>query len=142
MRLRKVAASDLDTFFAQQADPQAYELADVPTRDRPAFNVHWTRILSDREVVIRTIEVDDAVAGHILSWRRDDRVRLVGYWLGREFWGRGIASEALAAFLEIVRERPLHATVAHHNPASMRVLEKSGFRRVREEPGSVAFELR
>ena len=142
MKLREVADSDLDAFFSQQADRQAYELADVPTRDRPAFDVHWARIRGDRQVVIRTIEVEGAVAGHVLSWKRDDGVRLVGYWLGREFWGRGIASDALAAFLAIVRERPLQATVAYGNQASMRVLEKSGFRRLREEPASIVFELR
>jgi RimJ/RimL family protein N-acetyltransferase len=142
MKLREVADSDLDAFFDHQADRQAYEVADVPTRARPAFDVHWARIRGDRHVVIRAIEVDGEVAGHVLSWKRDDGVRLVGYWLGREFWGRGIASEALAAFLEVVRERPLQATVAHGNPASMRVLEKSGFRRLREEPASVVFELR
>ncbi|RPJ44644.1 MAG: N-acetyltransferase, partial [Chloroflexi bacterium] len=53
--------------------------------------------------------------------------REVGYWLGREFWGRGIATQALTAFLEQVTERPLFAHVAKHNLSSRRVLEKCAF---------------
>jgi RimJ/RimL family protein N-acetyltransferase len=52
----------------------------------------------------------------------------VGYWFGRPFWGRGFASEALAAFLSEADE--LGALEAGHfvdNPASGRVLEKAGF---------------
>jgi RimJ/RimL family protein N-acetyltransferase len=51
----------------------------------------------------------------------------VSYWLGRPFWGRGIASRALALFLELVQERPLFARAAKDNIASVRVLQKSGF---------------
>ena len=52
---------------------------------------------------------------------------LVGYWIGREFWGKGIATKALAKFLEQIPTRPLHAYVATRNGASIRVLEKCGF---------------
>lgn len=54
------------------------------------------------------------------------------YWLGREFWGRGSATEALSQFLGGVTTRPLFAHVAKHNVASRRVLEKNGFRVVGE----------
>jgi RimJ/RimL family protein N-acetyltransferase len=141
MRLREVEDRDLDALFGHQADPEAYELADVPTRDRAAFDAHWAQIRRSPQVVIRTIEVDGQVAGHVLSWLRDDGVRLVGYWIGRELWGRGIASAALAEFLTIVDEGPLQATIAPPNTASRRVLEKNGFRLLREEPDSLVFEL-
>jgi RimJ/RimL family protein N-acetyltransferase len=52
---------------------------------------------------------------------------MVGYWLGKAYWGRGIASSALALFLDDERHRPLLATVAAHNVGSRRVLEKAGF---------------
>jgi RimJ/RimL family protein N-acetyltransferase len=52
----------------------------------------------------------------------------VGYWLGRSYWGRGIATRALALFLPLVPARPLYAHVASHNTGSMRVLVKCGFR--------------
>lgn len=53
--------------------------------------------------------------------------REIGYWFGREFWGKGIATEALRAFVSQVTTRPLHAYVAAHNVGSIRVLEKGGF---------------
>jgi RimJ/RimL family protein N-acetyltransferase len=58
--------------------------------------------------------------------------REFGYWLGREFWGKGIATEALSQFFGVVKTRPLFAHVAKHNIASRRVLEKCGFMVIRE----------
>jgi RimJ/RimL family protein N-acetyltransferase len=140
MKLRDVRDSDLDTFFEFQADAAAADVADVPSRDREAFDAHWQRIRSDPDVVIKTIEVDGDIVGNVLTFVPDGE-RVVGYWIGRAFWGRGIATEALAAFLQMVTERPLRATVAPGNPASVRVLEKNGFRLLREEPESLIFEL-
>ena len=51
----------------------------------------------------------------------------VTYWIGREFWGKGIATKALAVFLSSVKPRPLYARTAKDNIASLRVLEKCGF---------------
>ncbi len=52
----------------------------------------------------------------------------VGYWFGRPYWGRGYASEALAAFVAHARALgPLRAGHFVDNPASGRVLEKAGF---------------
>jgi RimJ/RimL family protein N-acetyltransferase len=141
VRLREVADSDLDALFEHQADRGAYEMADVPTRDRTAFDAHWQRLRQDPRVLLRTVEVDGAVAGHVTSFIHN-RQRVIGYWLGRDFWGRGIASEALRRLLEIETRRPLRAHVFPSNRGSVRVLEKNGFRLVREEPGSLTFELR
>jgi RimJ/RimL family protein N-acetyltransferase len=124
--LRTVAESDLDAIFAQQADPEASTMAGVPSRERAAFDEHWHRILADGTTVIRVIDVDGEVAGHVLSWPADRR-RYVGYWLGREFWGRGLATAALAEYVTEVTERPLHALVSTENVGSIRVLEKCGF---------------
>jgi len=68
------------------------------------------------------------VAGNIGSWQ-DDGLQLLGYWVGREFWGRGVATQALALLVDEVSTRPLYAHVAAHNVGSIRVLEKCGFRR-------------
>ena len=51
----------------------------------------------------------------------------MGYWLGRDFWGRGVATEALCLYLAVERTRPLVARVAPQNAASLRVLQKCGF---------------
>jgi RimJ/RimL family protein N-acetyltransferase len=66
------------------------------------------------------------VAGNVGCWEQDGQ-RLVGYWVGREFWGKGLATRALAEFVEEVTARPLHAWVATSNLGSIRVLEKCGF---------------
>jgi RimJ/RimL family protein N-acetyltransferase len=79
------------------------------------------------------------VAGNLGSWP-DNGQQLLGYWIGREWWGRGVATQALALFVDEVPVRPLYAHVAVHNLGSIRVLEKCGFRRDRaqeaEMPGA------
>jgi RimJ/RimL family protein N-acetyltransferase len=124
--LRPVEDGDLPVFFEQQLDEVSNRMAAVPARDREAFFQHWERIRADAGTIIRTIVVDDRVAGYVLSFERGG-VREVGYWIGRECWGRGIASGALAQFLRIDTARPLHARVAKHNAASLHVAQKSGF---------------
>ena len=64
--------------------------------------------------------------GEYGCWEQDGRL-LVGYWVGREFWGRGLATAALAELVTEIPERPLHAWVASSNVGSIRVLEKCGF---------------
>ncbi len=71
--------------------------------------------------------MDGQVAGYLGSWEMEGK-REVGYWLGREFWGKGIATEALSQFLGVVKTRPLWAHVVKHNVGSRRVLEKCGFK--------------
>jgi RimJ/RimL family protein N-acetyltransferase len=141
MRLREVTDDDLDELYAHQADRVSYEMAHVPTRDRQAFDAHWQLLRANPEVLLRVIDVDGAVAGSMLSFVLRGE-RLIGYWIGREFWGRGIATQALAQLLAIETRRPLRAHVFPPNRASARVLEKNGFRLLAEEPDNLIFELR
>ena len=132
VRLRSVEDSDIHVFFDHQADPHAVEMAAFPARDWDRFSAHWARLRADEALVVRTIEVDGAVAGNIGSWP-DDGQQLLGYWIGREWWGRGVATRALALLVDEVSTRPLHAHVAAHNVSSIRVLDKCGFRRDRRQ---------
>jgi RimJ/RimL family protein N-acetyltransferase len=63
-------------------------------------------------------------------WRRSAEI---GYWLGEELWGRGIATEAVRAVTAEAFShfdvRRVYAGVYEWNPASMRVLEKAGYTR-------------
>ena len=86
--LRDVIESDLPVFFEHQRDPEAIAMADFPARDREAFDAHWERVLGDETLTAKTIVFEGQVAGNIGSWEQDGR-RLVGYWLGKEFWGKG-----------------------------------------------------
>ena len=124
--LRKVRESDLQIFYEHQRDPEAVRMAAFPSRDREAFMAHWAKITRDETVIARTIVAGGIVAGNIVSFVRGD-TREMGYWLGREFWGKGIATKALRLFLRWHTARPLYAGVATHNAASLRVLEKCGF---------------
>ena len=125
--IREVQDDDLEDFFVQQLDPEATTMAAFPARTREAFMAHWAKIRADDRNFMRTVVVNGQVAGNMLSWEQDGR-RLVGYWIGRQYWGRGIATSALKLVLAQVRSRPLHAEVAVHNVGSIRVLEKCGFR--------------
>jgi RimJ/RimL family protein N-acetyltransferase len=128
--LRGVEDRDLDVFFDQQADPQAVEMAAFPARDRDQFAAHWAKLRADDTKVVRTVVADGLVAGNIGSWQQNGQ-QLLGYWVGREWWGRGVATQALALLVDEVLIRPLYAHVAVHNAGSIRVLDKCGFRRDR-----------
>jgi RimJ/RimL family protein N-acetyltransferase len=146
VRLRDVSEADLPIFFEHQRDPVANRMAAFPARDREAFMQHWTtRVLGVHTNTNRTILVDEQVVGYISSFEVSDE-RLVGYWIGREHWGKGIASRALRLFVaDADTRRPLYAHVARQNPASIRVLEKAGFTMVGqatvEEPGEEIEEV-
>lgn len=127
VRLRKCTVDDLDAFYAMEKDAEAARLANFPQRTRRAFNTHWTdRILGDRAVVKRTVEVNGEVAGNIVCWDADGE-RELGYWFDRRFWGRGIGTAAVRAFVAAVEQRPLYAKAATANAGSLRLLEKCGF---------------
>jgi RimJ/RimL family protein N-acetyltransferase len=138
--LRDVIDDDLPILFEHQLDPAATAMARVPSRDREAFMAHWERIRADDSIVLKTIVAGGQVAGNVVSWQ-DQGERLVGYWIGRDHWGKGIATAALAAFLQVVETRPLRARVAEHNIGSIRVLEKCGFTRSDGNDGELVLQL-
>ena len=102
--------------------------------DRQAFLVHMSRIRDDPSCVQRVIEADGTIAGTVGSFIIDDQTE-VTYWIDRALWGRGIASAALQSLLSLTTERPLFARAASDNAASLRVLQKAGFRRIGVDRG-------
>lgn len=94
--------------------------------DYGAFLTHWRRLLSDPTVFMKAIFWNGHIAGTVGSFLGDGKSQ-VTYWIGKEFWGNRIATQALTEFLRIVNTRPLHASTASDNVGSMRVLEKCGF---------------
>lgn len=127
--LRNVTEDDLPIFFKQQLDPDANYMAafvaEDPT-DKDVFMTHWAKILADEAITIKTILHNGENAGYVLShpWFGEPEVT---YWLGKAFWGQGIATQALQAFLTYVTHRPLYGRAVKDNIASIRVLEKCGF---------------
>ena len=126
VQLRDVEQDDLPIFYEDQTDPEANRIGGFTPRNREAFMAHWTKILADPTVITRTVLLDGEVAGNVVSFDRLGH-REVGYWIGRDHWGKGIATQALAQLLKLIEERPLYAHAATSNPASVRVLEKCGF---------------
>jgi RimJ/RimL family protein N-acetyltransferase len=129
--LREVQLDDLETLYEHSTDPVSQAMAVFGAREHDAFMDHWqNRILVNPDGVARAIVLDDGtLVGNIISWLMDGK-RYLGYWLGREFWGRGYGSEALRQFVEIVTDRPLWALVVVANIGSQRVLEHGGFKQV------------
>jgi len=138
--IRDVIKSDLPILFEQQLDPDATAMAAFPSRDKDTFMAHWTKIMADESNILKTILFDGGVAGNIVAWENSGEWE-VGYWIGKEFWGKGIATQALLLFLGFVKTRPLYAHVARHNIGSRRVLEKCGFKVILEEPEEFILEL-
>ncbi|EFH83810.1 GNAT family N-acetyltransferase [Ktedonobacter racemifer] len=129
--LRDVIADDLPIFYEQQLDPEAIYMAAFTAKDpadHEAFMRHWQKILADESTTNKTIISGEQVAGSVSSYRDEEMEGPeVTYWLGKSYWGQGIATQALTAFLDIVQVRPIFARVAKDNLASRRVLEKCGF---------------
>lgn len=124
--LAPVERRHIPVFFEHQLDAEALRMSAFFARDVKAFVAHWLKNLADPTNVTRTILAGDRVAGYAAKFERAGEPE-VCYWLGREFWGKGIATAALAELLKLVPVRPLHARVAKRNPGSVRVLEKCGF---------------
>jgi RimJ/RimL family protein N-acetyltransferase len=136
--LREVVEADLAAFLGFQLDPEANRMAAFTARDpadRQAFTEHWHRILADPTTINRTILWDGAVVGSVSSYEDAGRPE-VTYWIGRAYWGLGVATRALSEFLQRVQPtRPIFARVAMDNLGSRRVLEKCGFRVIGESKG-------
>jgi len=132
--LREVRPADLPVLFEYQQDPVANRMAAFTAKDpadRTAFEEHWTRILADPAVTMRVILLEEEVIGTVGSFLDPEfGKREVTYWIGRAYWGRGLATKALSRFLEQEATRPLYARAARDNAPSLRVLEKCGFARV------------
>lgn len=107
-------------------------------RDEATFRAAWARVLGEG-LHQRAILFDGVLCGTIgCLWSPTPTINspgdavstgkwMVGYGLGRAFWGKGIASRAVGLLLLEVEQRPLYATAAASNVASIRVLEKHGF---------------
>ncbi len=124
--LRPVTEDDLPLIYERQMDADSVRMSGVNPRDPDEFERHWRETLADPSVVARSIIADGEVAGLALCFRVNE-MDTVGYWIGKEHWGRGIATAALAQLVDEVKTRPLHATCSKSNAGSVRVLEKCGF---------------
>jgi RimJ/RimL family protein N-acetyltransferase len=119
--IREVESSDLEFFFEHQLDPEAIRMAAFvceDPKDRVAFDAHWDKILDSSQITKRTIVGEGQVAGHISCYPHGESME-VTYWLGREFWGRGLATQALDRMLHLIGDRAIFARAATDNIGSI-----------------------
>lgn len=132
--LRTVERGDLPRLYELQLDARSNQMAGTKAWDADAFQKIWDGILADPTVTARAIIASGTLVGTISCFKRAG-VDEVGYWIDRAWWGRGVASAALALLIREVTARPLHATARADNAGSIRVLERCGFRQVSSSIG-------
>ena len=135
--LRNVMEDDLQVFFKFQQDRDANYMAAFTSKDPSdwnSFSKHWNKVLLNKNIIKQTIIVENNVVGNVLSFEQFGNLE-VSYWIGREFWGKGIATNALKEFLKQVTIRPLYARAAKDNIGSLTVLQKCGFSITGEDSG-------
>jgi len=137
VRIRNLERADLPQIFQMQLDPESNRLAATIPLSAAAFDSRWADNLRDPGITAKAILVNGVLAGNIVCFPRDGQDH-VGYWISREHWGKGVATQALRLLLHEVAVRPLHASAATGNGASLRVLQKCGFvvERVQMSPGN------
>ncbi|WP_434931117.1 GNAT family N-acetyltransferase [Shewanella sp. HL-SH5] len=133
LSLVPITEADLATLFAFESDPVASKMADFPARDKADFYLHWQqKVIGVPDAIAQGIWQQGKLIGSMLSWcdPKDSLIengRLIGYWINREYWGRGIATQALELFLPLLPKTPLFAYIAAHNIGSLKVIKRYGF---------------
>ncbi|MFD2171975.1 GNAT family N-acetyltransferase [Tumebacillus lipolyticus] len=137
VQLRDMTVDDLPIFFEYQLDREANRMAAFTAKDpedREAFMQHWNKVMGNEANIKKTVLFEGQVAGNVLQFEFFGH-QTVAYWLGKQYWGKGIATRALSEFIHQVGTRPLYARVAKDNIGSFRVLEKCGFLICGEDKG-------
>lgn len=127
--LRPIEDADLDILFDQMRDPESVWMAAFTAKDpddRARFDAHKAKCRAAPGNTMHVVVRDGQVVGSIASWVMEGETEIT-YWIDRSVWGQGVASRALALFLDIVTVRPLHARAASDNLGSLRILQKAGF---------------
>ena len=137
IKLEDTIEMDLDFLFGFQLDKEANYLAAFTSKDptdKNAYIEKWTRLLSDITVNSKTIFLNGEIVGSIAKYEMDGQSEIT-YWIGKYFWGKGIASKALQQFLKTEKIRPIYGRVAYDNHGSQKVLEKCDFKKIGLERG-------
>ena len=127
----------LNAFFQFQLDKEASYLAAFTSKDpsdKTAYIEKYTKHLADPTINMRTIKVNNVIAGSIAKFVMENEAGIT-YWIDRKFWGQGVATTALKAFLKIEQTRPIYGRVAFDNYGSQKVLEKCGFVKIGKDKG-------
>lgn len=148
LRLRPWVPEDLDQYHRLLDDPILWETL-PETQPQPFTRDIAEDLLAVSTMnghhIVRAIEVDGLPVGQVRVTRAapnvSERWSELSYWIGRAYWGQGIASEAVRQMLEAHEDgRALFARVLPDNAASAKVLAKAGFTRgALDEEGWVVY---
>lgn len=136
MKLRKFEESDVSRLvsLADDLEVSRYMTTAFPYPYTTEDAVWWVQEGS-KQGMVRAIESEGLLVGCVGAQPlpfEHSRTANIGYWLGREYWGRGLAARALSLLTEQIFQETeivrLQASVYSPNIASMRVLEKAGYR--------------
>ena len=128
IKLRDAIESDFPILLEHQRDTASAHMAAFGTKDpNPSeLAARWKKSLADASTIQKAIIEAGRLVGFVATFIRDGQLA-VTYWIARSHWGRGIATAALSQLLQCVTTRPVFASAAKDNVASLRVLEKCGF---------------
>jgi ribosomal-protein-alanine N-acetyltransferase len=127
--LPKTQITDLELFFTFQLDDEANYLAAFTSKDptdKAAYLQKYTKFLNDPTINMQTIMMKDIIAGSIAKFEIEGEAEIT-YWIDKKFWGEGLATAALKAFLKDEKTRPISGRTAFDNFRSQKVLEKCNF---------------
>lgn len=130
--LKRTTQQDLETLFLFQTDPDGIQMAAFTSNnpaDKVAYLEKWSEIVENPKIRMQTIWKESQIVGSIIHFDMDNETN-VSYWIDKEFWGQGIATQAFREFVDGSTKRPLFGRVAFDNIGSQKVLEKCGFERI------------
>lgn len=137
LRLRRPRPEDVQAIHAIMSDPEAMKYWSTLPHASLDETMLWFdgMLAADRagESDEYVIDYRGEVIGKVGAWRLPE----IGFFIRRDQWGKGFASEALAAFVDYLREEGVPALLADVDPrnaACLALLKKAGF----EESGRAA----
>lgn len=137
IELKNTEENDLESLFTFQIDKEANYLAAFTSKDptdKSAYLKKFARLLAEDSVNTKTIIFNGEIAGSVAKFEMEGEPEIT-YWIGKKFWGKGIATKALQKFLDLEKIRPIYGRVAFDNFGSIKVLEKCGFKKIGTDKG-------
>jgi len=138
--LRPWRESDAETLYKWASDPDVGPRAGWPPHQNVEESLEIIRtvfndVLHTWAIVLKETDEPIGAMGYGPSCECDLPARegepLIGYWVAKPYWNKGICTEALRLMLDHIRESTdIKSLISGHfvdNPASGRVMEKCGF---------------
>lgn len=137
VELAKTTLEDLETLFVFQTDKDGIQMAAFTAKDpndKEFYMEKWTKIVENPDIKMLTLRFKNEIVGSVIHFDVMDETH-ISYWIDKQHWGKGFATEGLKAFIKDSVKRPLFARVAYDNFGSQKVLENCGFQSIGKGKG-------